>query len=58
MFNQSKKCSLRLRRFSQQYRPQFTHRPSPRFLPGRALLLWAGSTRSVKDDLFQQGVLT
>jgi len=27
-------------------------------LTGRASLVWAGSTRSVKDDLFQQGVLT
>jgi len=27
-------------------------------LTGASFALWAGSTRSVKDDLFQQGVLT
>jgi hypothetical protein len=40
-----------------------TPRNLPTVLPaiyyrGRAFALWAGSTRSVKDDLFQQGVLT
>lgn len=53
-----KKWPLRTDGFSAQYATQFTHRPSPRKYVGGVLVAWAGSTRSVKDDLFQQGVLT